>query len=555
MEVFCSMLNEAGLKLLRERYLLKDEDGNIVETPEEMFERVARHGARTEKQYQENLEVLSALKFLPSRMPYMGTERPFSSSCFVLGPLEDSTESILDIMAKNIAIQRYGGGAGFNFSRLRPQGDLIQKTKGRASGPVSFMYLYDSTMRVFLRAGNKMGAQMAVLNVDHPDIEKFITCKDKEGDLITFNISIAVTDAFMQAVEDDADWNLVFNGKVYKTVKARYLWGKIAEQAWRNGEPGIIYIDTVNRNNKYPFPVEASNPCGEQHLPPNFSCNLGSINLGAFVKDGHMDYNKLERVIRIAVRFLDTSLDNAWFPLPELKETATTYRNIGLGVMGFADALLKMGIPYDSDRAIKFADNVGEFLTLVAKDESRGRNTALTAIAPTGSIATIAGCSYGIEPMFGVVSTKHTLLGNFVQVSETFVSIAKDRRFYSDRLMNEVTQSGSVQHAEGVPDDVRELFKTANEIPLQRHIEIQAAFQKHICNAISKTINLPNLATVETVMDVFTTAYRKGCKSITVYRDGSRGVQAIDSGEDKKKEVQWNLYVKDAHCLSGSCSL
>ena len=549
------MLSDHAIKLLEERYLLKDEDGNIIETPDEFFVRVAKHGAKTEEEFRDNLEAISSFKFVPSRMPYMGTERPFCSSCFVLGPIEDDTDSILDVLKQNVAVQRYGGGAGFNFSRLRPQGDVIRKTKGKASGPVSFMQLYDSAMRVFLRAGNKMGAQMAVLNVDHPDIEKFITCKDKEGELTTFNISVAVSDSFMQAVNEDRDWDLVFGGKVYKTIRAKDLWRKLTYQSWKNGEPGIIFIDTVNRYNKYPFPIEASNPCGEIHAPENFSCNLGSVNLSAFVKDGTVDYNELERVVRIAIRFLDTSLDRAWFPLDELKETATKYRNIGLGIMGFADALLKLGIPYDSDRAIRFADNVGEFFVLVAKDESKGRNIALTAIAPTGSIATLAGCSYGIEPIFAVSFTKNTLLGSVTQLNEHFVDIAKRRGFYTEELVAKIEKSGSIQDIPEVPQDVKDIFKTAGEISVDRHVEIQAAFQKHVCNAISKTINLHNSATVEEVGRVYMLAYNSGCKSTTVYRDGSRVIQAMDTGKDKKKEQKWELYISDPSCISGTCSI
>lgn len=552
------MLSDHAIKLLEERYLLKDEDGNITETPDEFFVRVAKHGAKTDEEFWDNLEAISNFKFVPSRMPYMGTERPFCSSCFVLGPIEDDTDSILDVLKQNVAVQRYGGGAGFNFSRLRPQGDVIKKTKGRASGPVSFMQLYDSAMRVFLRAGNKMGAQMAVLNVDHPDIEKFITCKDKEGELTTFNISVAVSDSFMQAVNEDSDWDLVFGGKVYKTVKAKDLWRKLTYQSWKNGEPGIIFIDTVNGRNKYPVEIEASNPCGEQFLPSSASCNLGSINLSKFVSEGVFDWEQFEKYIRIGVRFLDTSLERAWWPLDEVRETTLKYKNVGLGVMGFSDALIQMGIPYDSNRAIVFANNVGEFLITVARDESDkmgSNNTTLTAIAPTGSIATLAGCSYGIEPIFAVSFTKNTLLGSVTQLNEHFVEIAKRRGFYTEELVTKIEKSGSVQDIPEVPQDVKDVFKTAGEISVDRHVEIQAAFQKHVCNAISKTINLSNSATVEEVGRVYMLAYNSGCKSTTVYRDGSRVIQAMDAGKDKTKEQKWELYISDPGCISGTCSI
>lgn len=975
------MLSDHAIKLLEERYLLKDEDGNIIETPDEFFVRVAKHGAKTEEEFRDNLEAISSFKFVPSRTPYMGTERPFCSSCFVLGPIEDDTDSILDVLKQNVAVQRYGGGAGFNFSRLRPQGDVIKKTKGKASGPVSFMQLYDSAMRVFLRAGNKMGAQMAVLNVDHPDIEKFITCKDKEGELTTFNISVAVSDSFMQAVNEDRDWDLVFGGKVYKTIRAKDLWRKLTYQSWKNGEPGIIFIDTVNRRNKYPVEIDASNPCvvgdtlvavadgrdfvsirelaqdgkdvpvysygkdgmeikigrnprltrkdakivrvtlddgsfirttedhlfmlrdgtykraanlvcgdslmpfnksqyyhhgnfywsiylnkkennvawspehrmicehaynkkiryptvihhkdydglnnkldnlspmntnehtmihsqnmignnnpmrerwwdklseeekdkhrekisqsvsgsrngmfgkkhteetkrligekasqrmtpevrekvgnrmrdyyslpgtrkrvkrvivkcrnckddisllpyeykqrlknksgifcsikcaaeyikknhikkegkkkynkedvillareycnefgsmpdvkgwdawsrgksdicsreivrkifggfpglrdalslynhrvvsvvddgmddvynitvddnhnlayitntdsitpsgkkkitgiitkncGEQFLPPSASCNLGSINLSKFVTDGVFDWEQFERYVRIGVRFLDTSLERAWWPLDGVRETTLKYKNIGLGIMGFADALIQMQIPYDSDRAVLFANNVGEFLITVARDESDkmgSNNTTLTTIAPTGSIATLAGCSYGIEPIFAVSFTKNTLLGSVTQLNEQFIEIAKRRGFYTEELVAKIEKSGSIQDIPEVPQDVKDVFKTAGEISVDRHVEIQAAFQKHVCNAISKTINLHNSATVEEVGRVYMLAYNSGCKSTTVYRDGSRVIQAMDAGKDKKKEQKWELYISDPGCISGTCSL
>ena len=997
------MLSDHAIKLLEERYLLKDEDGNIIETPDEFFVRVAKHGAKTDEEFQDNLEAISSFKFVPSRTPYMGTERPFCSSCFVLGPIEDDTDSILDVLKQNVAVQRYGGGAGFNFSRLRPQGDVIKKTKGKASGPVSFMQLYDSAMRVFLRAGNKMGAQMAVLNVDHPDIEKFITCKDKEGELTTFNISVAVSDSFMQAVNEDRDWDLVFGGKVYKTIRAKDLWRKLTYQSWKNGEPGIIFIDTVNRFNKYPVKIEASNPCfhgdtlvavadgrnfvkikdlaqegkdvpvysynvengeteikwgrnprktgenkkllrvyldddsfldvtenhkfilvngqeveardlkpgdgvprftkeqdvvkeegkklywrirtnsnpklnrrtfehrliykffneqeweslygtckrdswasggivvhhrdydglnnspgnleimtwedhnrfhaghdfsgnrnpmfgkshseetkrkigektkqrisdksyrdrwekelklsqtnewrenlssgklkyhlqrklaeakkwgldvfvdqktnklmvnkvceisgirfvvpwekrevcyapgqlrnrpenkekirekrnallqkkakenlhlqiqvyrdlfsrlgrvplkkewereckkrkvtyrfstktsnpyilsgyrelkkvekeynhrvvrvevldglhavynitvednhtvgiitknkmqrngvkqsltgiytfqcGEQFLPPSASCNLGSINLSKFVTDGVFDWEQFERYVRIGVRFLDTSLERAWWPLDGVRETTLKYKNIGLGIMGFADALIQMQIPYDSDRAVLFANNVGEFLITVARDESDkmgSNNTTLTTIAPTGSIATLAGCSYGIEPIFAVSFTKNTLLGSVTQLNEQFIEIAKRRGFYTEELVAKIEKSGSIQDIPEVPQDVKDVFKTAGEISVDRHVEIQAAFQKHVCNAISKTINLHNSATVEEVGRVYMLAYNSGCKSTTVYRDGSRVIQAMDTGKYKKKEQKWELYISDPSCISGTCSI
>ena len=543
------ILTKNAEKLMLDRYCM---DG---ESPQESFERVARHGAKDDAQYEKMLESLTSFKFLPSRMPYMGTEKSFCSSCFVIGPIEDDTQSILSNLNNAIMVQRYGGGTGYNFSDLRPEGDEVKGTRGKASGPVSFMSLYNEAMKVFLRAGNKMGAQMAVLNIDHPDVEKFITCKQDEGNLSTFNISVAVTNDFMKALERNEKWDLRFNNEVYKTVEARYLWNLICQNAWQNGEPGIIFIDTVNQHNLFPEPIYAPNACSEQFIPYNCSCNLGSINVSKFVVNGKFDTKSYMDYVELAVDFLNNSLDNAWWPLQELKDNTLKYRNVGLGIMGFADALILMRIPYNSEEALIFAENLMRITTTTATKHSDLMgydNTTLTSIAPTGSISMIANCSSSIEPVFNLAYNKNTTIGTMYEVNSAFEEVAKDEGFYSEDLIARISEKGTAQGI--IPLEFEHLFKTANEIDPQFHVKMQAAFQKFTDNGISKTVNLPNDATQQDVSDVFEIAYNLGCKSITVYRDGSRQFQAIDTKIDEHSEEKWQLYL-DENCKSGTCSL
>ena len=668
--------------LLETRYLQEGE-----KTWEDLVHRVACHAApENEKRRQWYFDIISRGDFLPSRMPYMGTEYPFCSSCFVLGPIEDSRVSIFSVLTDMAEVQSRGGGTGYNFSRLRPEGALISTTRGRASGPCSFMQLYNAVTKCITRNGNKGGAQMGVLRVDHPDIVKFIHLKDKETDMVNFNISVAITDDFIEAVKDDGPWELVFNGRVYEHMRARWLFDEIARHAWGNGEPGVIFIDTVNKNNPFDEPIEACNPCwtgdtkiwtvygpqsfselaaagedvpvftqdedrtlcvrmmrnirptkrdaslvritlddgsvlrctpehniylrdgrkimalqltsgdsisslhgydsltndadgprvvsvepcdetedvyngtvdethryfamygeksailsancGEMMMPNNFSCNLGSVNLSGVDPDSEGGLRDFETAVRAGIYFLNDSLNHAWFPLDKVRENTIRCRNIGLGVMGFADYLIRNGVPYDSDEAVMIAENISLMLRTFAdraaddyaREHRTRRNMTVTSIAPTGSIATLAGCSYSIEPIFGVTFVKNTALGQSKEVSPDFERIAKERGFYSDALMKQVVDTGSVQSLDAVPDDIKALFKTANEIPWQRHVQMQAAWQKHLENAASKTINLPNSATVEDVKGAFMMAYDLGCKSTTVYRDQSRAVQAVTVG-------------------------
>ena len=472
----------------------------------------------------------------PSRMPYMGTDRPFASSCFVL-PIDDSLESIMQALTDACHVQKFGGGTGYNFSKLRPRGDLISTTAGEASGPVSFMGLFHNAMEVVHRAGRKHAAQMGILNCDHPDIMQFIQCKDKEGAFWTFNISVAVTDKFMQAVKDSDNWDLQFGGRVYQTIKARELWDYMVQHAWHNGDPGIIFLDTVNKNNCYPEVIEACNPCGEQMLPGHTSCNLGSIDLSRFVVDGQIDWERLEYVTRAAVRFLDGSVAAAFWPVAKIQEKTQRYKNIGLGVMGWADMLMLMGIPYDSDEAVRLAGLVMQFVNVTGDLESielgsgTRKNITITSIAPTGSISMLSGCSSGIEPIFGIVTTKNTYVGTFDNVHWIFKNMASE--FLSDDLISQIADSGTLQDT-NLPDDIKRLFRTSQEIDWQWHVKHQAAFQKYTDNAVSKTINLPNDATVKDVESAYLMAYDLGCKSITVYRDGSRQVQVLDNKKTQR---------------------
>jgi len=535
--------------LVAKRYLQNNE-----KTWGDVIKRVSNHASGNDIKLRKRFyKTILRGEFFPSRMTYMGTKYPFASSCFVF-PIEDSLISIMQTLSEACQVQKYGGGTGYNFSNLRPKGDLISTSGGEASGPISFMGLYHRAMEVVHRAGKKHAAQIGILNCDHPNIYEFIQCKDQEGAFWTFNISVAVTDKFMKAVKNDKDWNLKFNGKVYKTIKAKNLWDYIVKHAHHNGDPGIIFIDTVNRNNKYPEKIEACNPCGEQMLPPHVSCNLGSVDLSRFVENGKFLQKELSDTVRTAIRFLDNSVHNAFWPVEKIQQKTQKYRNIGLGVMGWADMLILLGIPYDSKKAVRTAEKVMKLINDTADDESKkignGKrvNTTVTSIAPTGSISLLAGCSSGIEPLFGIVSMKNTYVGSYNNVHWAFRSIAKEKGFYSEELMQKIAREGTIQNFDEVPEYIKKLFKTTMEIEWKWHVRHQAMFQKYTDNAVSKTINMPNDATVEDVKKAYLMAYETGCKSITVYRDGSREVQVMDT-KKKKREMCPNcnaiLFMRD----------
>jgi len=522
--------------VLRKRYYLRDENGRLLEeTPEEMFERVAVAIAKAEDDPQEwekkFFEVLTSKRFMASSPTLVnaGTEAGTLSSCFVV-PIEDSLEGIYKALTDAAKVHKAFGGTGFSFSRLRPKGDVISSTGGQAAGPVAFMRLFDASADAVRQGGRREGANMGILEVSHPDIEEFITCKSREGVLRHFNISVAVTDDFMKDVETNGEWQLINprDSSVWKTVKVRELFDLIAYHAWLNGEPGVMFIDNVNRANTCPHlgRIEATNPCGEQPLLPYESCNLGSINLSAHVIDGKIDWDKLEETIRIAVRFLDDVITVNKYPIPEIEKATLRTRKIGLGIMGWHDMLIKLGIPYDSDEALRLAMKVMRFITETAthtsmqlaeergvfpawegstweKEGIRLRNATLTTIAPTGSISLIAGCSPSIEPIFQWSYRRMTEYGQYDVVHPLLIEMFGDR--WEDR----------------VKEDPR-LFKTALDISWEWHIRMQAAFQRWVHNAVSKTINMPQTTTVEDVRRAIMMAWRLGCKGITIYRVGSR---------------------------------
>ena len=566
-----------SLEVLRKRYLLRDETGRIIETPAQMFLRVARAIAKVDKNYGGNpkesektfYEMMAKLEFLPNSPTLFnaGTKLGQLSACFVL-PVEDSLKSIFTAVKNMAIIEQSGGGVGFDFSKLRPKGDIVKSTKGVASGPVSFMRVFDVATDVIKAGGKRRGAMMGILRVDHPDIEEFITAKQKPGVLSNFNISVAVTDDFMEKIEADEEYWLVNprNKRKVRKLKARYVWNLIAESAWKSGDPGVVFIDEVNRHNPTPEVgrIEATNPCGEQPLLPYESCNLGSINLSRMVENGKINWKKIRKTVRNAVHFLDNVIDANKFPLKKIEQMTKANRKIGLGIMGFADMLIKLGIPYNSEKALKLAEKLMKFITDEARKKSvelgeeRGsfpnfdksiwkdeysamRNATVTTIAPTGSISIIAGCSSGIEPLFAISFIRNVLGGTrLFEINPLFEITAKERGFYSAKLLEEIAKTGSVQKIKEVPDDVKKIFVTALDISPEWHVKMQAAFQKYTDNAVSKTVNLPFEASVEDVRKIFELAWKLKCKGVTVFRYGSKPEQVLYIGEiktEKKKFV------------------
>jgi len=570
-------LNENAIKVLEKRYLAKDENGNLIETPDMMFRRVAKTVASADKDYVDKKELaaieerfynlMTQLYFLPNSPTLMNAGRPLGqlSACFVL-PIEDSMEGIFDSVKNAALIHKSGGGTGFSFSRLRPKGSSVKSTGGVASGPVSFMKVFNAATEAVKQGGTRRGANMGILRVDHPDILEFITCKQNNEDITNFNISVGITEEFMKAVEEGRDYDLIDprTGKKAGSLNAREVFDLMVEMAWKNGEPGIIFLDRLNRDNVTPElgEIESTNPCGEQPLLPYEACNLGSINLSLMLKETdngyEVDFDKLREVVRESVHFLDNVIDVNKYPLPEIDKMTRGTRKIGLGVMGWADMLLKLGIPYDSDEAVALAEKVMSFIREEARQKSmeiaekkgafpfidksiyKGkniRNATTTTIAPTGTLSIIAGVSSGIEPLFAVSFIKNVMDNvELVETNPIFSEVAKKRGFYSDELMRKIAKKGSLRDIEEIPEDIRRIFVTAHDISPEWHVRMQAAFQKYTDNAVSKTVNLRHDATREDVRKVFVTAYQLGCKGVTIYRDGSRDSQVLNIGKVKGKE-------------------
>lgn len=556
---------ENALEILRMRYLLKDEEGNVIESADDRCWNVAVEIGRAELSWkrpeeaettiQEFFRMMIERKFVPNSPTLMNAGKQNNlqySACYVL-PVEDSISGIFESIKNAAIIHKSGGGTGFSFSRIRPRDDMVSTTKGVASGPVSFMKVFDAATESLKQGGTRRGANMGILRVDHPDILEFIDCK-LTGEVSNFNISCAVTDEFMSAYDRNDTYALV-NPKTKKEIQrlsAREVFDKIVNAAWQTGDPGLIFIDRVNAGRSNPIPpcgpVESTNPCGEQPLYPYESCNLGSINLGIMVRDGQLDYNELDRVTRLAVRFLDDVIERNPYPLKPIEDIVRNNRRIGLGVMGWADLLFQLRIPYQSDEALSLAEKTMQFITEVGHDESRAlseergvfprwhesiyhdkhplRNSTVTTIAPTGTISIIAGCSSGIEPIFGLYF-KHRL--GFEFFNPAFEEIMKEEGYWSETLKEHVRNHGTVADTT-LPQELKDLFKTAHEIPPDWHVKMQAAFQKYTDNAVSKTINLPNKATTQDVADAYVQAWKAGCLGITVYRDGCKAMQVLTHG-------------------------
>ncbi|MFA6726427.1 MAG: vitamin B12-dependent ribonucleotide reductase, partial [Candidatus Cloacimonadaceae bacterium] len=572
-------LSENALIVLERRYFRKNEAGETIEDWEKMISRIASNIAQSNKEKEKlYFELLDSGMFLPNSPTLMnaGSDLQQLSACFVL-PIEDSMESIFETLKNAALIHKSGGGTGFSFSHLREANAPVRSTNGVSSGPISFLKVYNAATDAVKQGGTRRGANMAILNVEHPQIMEFIQCKADPKELTNFNISVGVSEVYMQAVLNDEDYDLIspHSGKIIQRLKARDVFNLIVEMAHRNGEPGIIFLDRINAANPTPKlgRIESTNPCGEQPLLPYEACNLGSINLAKFAKDGNIDWEKLQSVIRLSVDFLDDVIDCSRFPLPQIDAMVKANRKIGLGVMGWADLLFQLEIPYTSEEAISLAEELMEFIDFEAKQRSmelakeKGsfpnftdsiydtqslkrepikkdwnklisdikqngmRNATVTTIAPTGTISMILDASSGIEPLFSLVFVKNVMDGEkLLYANKYFQTALKKEGLLSPELLSQVSQTGSLKDIDEIPERFKQIYQTALDIAPEWHIRMQAAFQKYTDNAVSKTINFPHSATIEDISKAYQLALELGCKGITVYRDGSREDQVLSSG-------------------------
>ncbi|MDR1891802.1 MAG: vitamin B12-dependent ribonucleotide reductase [Oscillospiraceae bacterium] len=572
-------LSQNAQSVLEKRYLARTGNGTQAETPEDLLKRVARAVAEGDRRYGGAEEVqgsfdaffnmMDRLEFLPNSPTLMNAGRPLGqlSACFVL-PVADSMEDIFDAVKNAALIHKSGGGTGFSFSRLRPAGSAVNSTGGVASGPVSFMKVFNAATEAVKQGGTRRGANMGILRIDHPDINGFISSKTQNAEITNFNISVGITEAFMKAVERGCDYDLInpADGSVSGRQNAREIFDRMVSAAWQNGEPGIVFLDRLNRDNAVPSQgeIEATNPCGEQPLLPYESCNLGSVNLAKMLRtiDGNraVNWEKLRQTVGTAVHFLDNVIDVNHYPLAKIDEATRATRKIGLGVMGFADMLLLLGIPYNSDEAVRLAESLMEFISNAAREKSRElaekrgafplfdvsiraggepvRNATVTTIAPTGTLSIIANCSSGIEPVFGFAYIRNIMDGTeLTEVNPVLRQTLERRGLLTDELLRQIAAHDTLAQLDGVPEDMKQVFVSAHDISPEYHIKMQAAFQKHTDNAVSKTVNFRRSATPEDVREVYFLAYRLGCKGVTIYRDGSRSEQVLNIGKVNKENA------------------
>jgi ribonucleoside-diphosphate reductase alpha chain len=583
------------MEVLKRRYLLKDENQNIIETPSELFRRVANHIAKGEDNFKsvfrrEDVEerffkMMKNLEFMPNSPTLMNAGTSFGqlSACFVI-PVDDSIEGIFKALGNMAQIHQTGGGTGFSFSNLRPKSDIVHSTKGQASGPVSFMNIFDRATSVIVQGGRRRGANMGILRCDHPDIIEFIEAKIEPGRFSNFNLSVGVTDKFMRAVKENKDFALINprTTKAEKKVKARVIFDLITNAAWRTGDPGLVFLDEINRHNPTPKigQIEATNPCGELPLLPYESCNLASINLAKFVKqNSQVDWKRLAETIRLSIRFLDDVVEVNNYPFEQIKQITLANRKIGLGVMGFADMLILLGIPYNSREAVDFAERLMRFFhresikasielakergvfpnftkSVYSKKNLRLRNATVNTIAPTGTISIIAGCSSGIEPLFAVSFVRNVLSGTkLFEINPLFEAAARNRNSYNREILADIARQGTLADIKQIPKDMKRIFVTAFDIKPREHVLIQSAFQKYTDNAVSKTINLPAEASVEDVKNIYLLAHKLKCKGITIYRYGSKAEQVLSFSHSAGigSELVTASAEYSGGCVTGTC--